>query len=67
MELTDQNKKTIDSKTYSQLLEGWRFAPIGDEWFQGATGDYWTLRMHELRNQPDGQNIHVNAGKNIGW
>lgn len=64
MELTKQNQEHIDSLSYQQLLERWRFAPIGDPWFQGETGEYWKRRMKELRDK--GAN-HVQASKTIGW
>ena len=31
MKLTEENKRVIDSKSYEQLLSGWRFAAVGDE------------------------------------
>ena len=49
MYLTPENKQHIDSLSYDGLLEKWRFAPAGDEWFQGETGKYWGDRMTELR------------------
>jgi len=64
VDLTPENKAYIDSLSYEQLLCGWRFAPVGDLWFQGETGEYWGRRMKELREQ--GEN-HVQASKNIGW
>ena len=67
MKLTKHNKRYIDSLDYEQLLSRWRFAPIGDPWFQGETGDYWGERMNELRRQPGGDEEHVRASKRIGW
>ncbi|MBU2346602.1 MAG: hypothetical protein KJ888_20625 [Gammaproteobacteria bacterium] len=67
MDLTEETKKHIDSLSYTQLLSKWRFAPVGDPWFQGETGDYWSKRMSELRNQPDGNDTHVSASKSLGW
>jgi hypothetical protein len=64
MKLTPENKDHIDSLSYEQLLSRWRFAPIGDPWFQGETGDYCGKRMSELRNN---EADHVQASKNIGW
>lgn len=64
MELTEKNKNYIDNLSYGQLLSRWRFAPVGDPWFQGATGDYWAERMAELRRQGAD---HVGASKIIGW
>jgi len=66
MDLTRENKEHIDGLSYEQLLSKWRFAPVGDQWFQGETGDYWGNRMKELRNS-DGNDRHVQASKNIGW
>lgn len=67
MDLTPENKTRIDGMSYEALLRHWRFAPSGDPWFQGETGEYWGKRMAELRNQPGGQEGHVTASKRIGW
>lgn len=66
MDLTDKNKKHIDSLEYEGLLSRVRFAPVGDKWFQGETGDYWLKRMGELRSKEGGQDEHVRASKNLG-
>ena len=63
MDLTEENKKHIDNMSYEELLRRWRFAPVGDPWFQGETGKYWGDRMAELRKTSD----HVGASKRIGW
>lgn len=65
MDLTPERKAIIDNYSYEQLLSRWRFAPIGDPWFQGETGDYWGDRMAFLRDQDNA--AHVVASKNIGW
>jgi hypothetical protein len=67
MELTEKVRAAIDAKTYEQLLSGWRFAPVGDAWFQGESGDYWAKRMAELRAAANGDAKHVSASKSIGW
>ena len=67
MMLTPENKAIIDAKTYRELLSGVRFAPLGDKWFQGQTGDYWGKRMNELRNAEGGEEMHVATSKSIGW
>lgn len=67
MKLTDEVKKKIDLMGYEDLLSRWRFAPAGDPWFQGETGDYWSKRMAELRAAPGGDEVHVAASKRIGW
>ena len=64
MKLTQENKQHIDEKCYEDLLSHWRFAPVGDLWFQGETGKYWSQRMKELR---DGGANHAGASKHIGW
>ena len=67
MKLTEANKEHIESLTYSELLHRMRFAPAGDLWFEGETGEYWSKRMCELRAQPGGDARHVAASKRIGW
>lgn len=67
MDLTPERKQHIDGLSYDQLLSRWRFAPVGDKWFQGETGDYWGKRMAELRAQPGGDGRHVAASKSLGW
>lgn len=64
MKLTEKNKAHIDSLSYQGLLSHWRFASMGDPWFQGETGEYWSKRMAEL--QKAGAD-HVGASKSIGW
>lgn len=66
MDLTLKNKEKIDGLSYEQLLSRWRFAPVGDPWFQGETGKYWGERMSMLRCQPGGNKKHVLASKMIG-
>ena len=64
MKLTPENQAHIDSLSYDRLLSHWRFAPVGDPWFEGETGKYWSERMKAL--QGAGEN-HVSASKSIGW
>ncbi len=65
MELTPENKKHIDDMSYEALLGHWRFAPIGDRWFQGETGEYWCKKIREMRSLPETD--HVAASKSVGW
>jgi len=67
MKLTEENKKHIDSLGYEQLLSHWRFAALGDRWFEGETGEYWSKRMSELRSMPGGDDEHIRASKSLGW
>ena len=60
MELTTNNKAYIDSLSYEDLLRRWRFAPVGDPWFQDETGTYWGERMKHTRAQlPPGDAVAV--------
>ena len=67
MELTSENKDYIDSLSYEALLARWRFAAVGDKWFQGETGRYWRERMEEVCRQPGGWERHVATSKFLGW
>lgn len=63
--MTPEQKKWIDEATYIQLLDKWRFAPVGDPLFQGETGIYYKQVMVEKRRQElDGG---VSASKVVGW
>lgn len=64
MKLTPENKAHIDALSLEELLRRWRFAPSGDEWFQGETGKYWSLVMFKKRDQ-DGV-AWTAASKKIG-
>ena len=57
-------KKKIDAMNYEQLLRRWRNAPVGDPFFQGEVGAYYTERMNKLREEGAD---HTGASKNIGW
>lgn len=63
--MTNQVKLYIDSQDYEALLRRWRFAPAGDEMFQGEAGHYWAKRMAELRDKDPGG--AVAASKRVGW
>lgn len=64
MQLTEKNKKYIESLSIEQLLREIRFSPAGDPWFQGETGNYWMKRYAELRDaDPE---AHTRASKFIG-
>jgi len=45
-------------------LSKWRFAPLGDEWMEGDTGNYWGKRMAKLRDQHPKPSA---VSKRIGW
>ncbi len=64
--MTESQKQWIDNSSYEQLLRRWRESPIGSDWFQGDTGDYYSKVMAEKRELV-GDDEHVRASKSIGW
>jgi len=65
MTLTPENKAHIDSLDVYALLYKVRFAPVGDEWFQGQTSEHWLKRLSEVRAQDN--DAYVRASKDMGW
>lgn len=65
MDLTKENKAHIDEMSHFDLLSKWRYAPVGDPWFQGETGQYWGARMRKLKDENPGG--AVRDSKDIGW
>ena len=65
MELTEKRKWYIDRLTHYALLEKVRFAPPGDEWMVGETGEYWVQRLREKRAEDPAQ--AVADSKALGW
>lgn len=57
MKLTQELKLTIDSMSHYSLLSRWRFAPVGDEMFQGESGEYWGERMAKLKSEDPAQAV----------
>lgn len=64
--MTDEEmKQWIDDATLEQLLNKWRFAPVGEPMFQGDIGKYYAKVMTAKRSaDPAGW---VAASKRIGW
>jgi hypothetical protein len=56
----------IDHASLEQLLQKWRFASVGDEFFRGKIGDHFCKRMNELR-QKVGSEEWSAASKKVGW
>ena len=65
MTLTPERKTYIDGLGHGALLSRWRFAPVGDPWFQGETGEYWGKRLSELQDADPA--AHVAESKALGW
>ena len=64
--IPESMKKTIDEMTYEGLLGHWRFAQVGDPFFQGETGDYYAEVMRRKKAEV-GDAAHVAASKRLGW
>jgi len=62
----EEMKQWIDNATYTQLLSKWRFASIGDPFFQGEIGDYYSKVMSR-KHEKVGDAEHTRASKSIGW
>ena len=62
--INEQIKSWIDNASYESLLSKWRFAPAGDPYFQGETGDYYKKVMCEKRDANPA--AAVSASKRIG-
>ena len=65
MDLTDGIKKQIDEMGYEGMLRRWRFAPSGDEMFQGESGEYYKTAMCKRRDKDP--TAHTRASRAIGW
>ena len=59
-------KEWIDNASYEELLTKWRFAPIGDPFFTGEVGDYYTKVMKTHRDYMKSKQLS-DASKKVGW
>jgi len=65
MKLTPELKADIDAQDYETLLRKWRFAQVGDQMFQGESGEYYAEAMAKKKAEdPEGA---VRASKRVGW
>jgi len=65
--MTDEQRKAIiDGASYEQLLQIWRFEPIGSPWHCGEVGQYLSNRFYELRETMTSGEL-VSASKAVGW
>ena len=64
--MTQEMKKWIDAASYQDLLEKWRFEPIGSHWFEGETGKYFKEAM-KMKRENTSPGEQVAASKAIGW
>ena len=63
MELTKELKQQLDNMSYRDMLEKWRYAPVGAAVFQGESGEYFRKVMLEKKEKVN----HVAASKDVGW
>jgi hypothetical protein len=62
--MTNEQKAWIDNASYEMLLHKWRYAPLGDPYFQNKElSDHFIKSMREKKETYD----HVQASKNVGW
>lgn len=59
-------KAWIDAASYESLLSKWRFAAVGDPFFQGEVGQYYSAAMARKRDEV-GPGAAVAASKSVGW
>lgn len=59
-------KEWIDNADYESLLKKWRFAPVGDVFFQGELGKYYSNVMLRKKNELDNAE-QVRISKAVGW
>lgn len=62
---TAERFEWIHKATLYQLLEKWRFEPVGSPWFEGEVGTVFSARLTELRNRSPEQWTAVS--KQLGW
>ena len=63
---TKEMKQWIDNASYEDLLRKWRFAKIGDPFFQGEIGEYYCDIMKRRRAEVN-DDEHTMTSKQIGW
>lgn len=59
-------KRWIDNASYEELLRKWRFAPLGDKYFSGNIGEYFTKKIIEKRNKLSSKE-ESEISKKVGW
>jgi hypothetical protein len=61
----EQMKEWIDNASYEELLAKWRFSPVGDPFFQGEVGDYFTKKI--ITKRATNPEEHTRVSKKLGW
>ncbi len=67
--MNQEMKAWIDHAEYQQLLERWRFAPLGDPMFQGEIGEHFQQVMKAKRAalEAGDPEVHARTSKRVGW
>ena len=64
--VSEELKKWLAQASYQDMLQAWRYAPVGDPRFMGSNGDYFAEAIKRKREEV-GQGAAVTASKAIGW
>ena len=64
--MTEEMKHWIENASYEELLRKWRFATMGDPFFQGEIGLYYQDVMIRRRHEV-GPAERIRASKVVGW
>jgi hypothetical protein len=64
--MNEATKNLIDAMPIREMLAKNRFAPLGDPYFQGETGDYFLKIMSEKR-AAIGAEAWTQLSKSVGW
>lgn len=59
--MTPEMKARIDAMSQEEMARRWRFAPVGDQMFQGEAGDYFRERFLALGG------MTPEISKRMGW
>ena len=58
---TEELKAEIDKMSQYEMCRRWRFAAMGDPYFQGEVGDYFAQKMKEKGG------MTPEISKQLGW
>lgn len=56
----------IDNATYAELLNKWRFEPLGSKWFLDEVGEHFK-KVFSGKHTKTPQKERVAVSKMIGW
>jgi hypothetical protein len=64
--MTPIQKQWIDNASYADLLSKWRFARLGDPYFQDECGAYYAKRMETKRMELSCEE-QIAISKQLSW